>query len=208
MNKVSLCHQLMPWLNHPQLDHKKHLILIWSQFGDFSLHNSKLFRSCGTLFITFMIIEFCFVNGVVVINSCNAQMIWCVVWHPFKMQVNVKICLKGRTKGFKTITKTMTQAHWENTRCIRGGGCLCYRKWHKLSMKHVAKKRKTTLPFEITFGNYRPYTKFDLTQQDFLKNLMLYIVKGYCFLSSIENPWLRCLIFCQCGQDNFHFENS
>jgi hypothetical protein len=47
----------------------------------------------------------------------------------------------------------------------------------------VAKKRKTILVFEITifFGNYRPYTKFDPTQQDFLENLMLYIVKGYCF---------------------------
>jgi hypothetical protein len=47
----------------------------------------------------------------------------------------------------------------------------------------VAKKRKTILVFEITIflGNYRPYTKFDPTQQDFLENLMLYIVKGYCF---------------------------
>jgi hypothetical protein len=40
--------------------------------------------------------------------------------------------------------------------------------------------------------------KSNLTQADLLEDLMLYIAKGYCLLSYVENPWLKCLIVHQC----------
>jgi hypothetical protein len=54
--------------------------------------------------------------------------------------------------------------------------------------RQVAKKRRIVPPF---FGNHKPYTIFNPTQQDFLEDLMLYIAEGYHLLLSIENPWLK-----------------
>jgi hypothetical protein len=47
--------------------------------------------------------------------------------------------------------------------------------------------------FEIIafFGNKVSYSKNDLAQKTFWKDLSLCSVKGYRLLSSIENPWLK-----------------
>jgi hypothetical protein len=44
--------------------------------------------------------------------------------------------------------------------------------------------------FEIIafFGNKLSYSKNDLAQKTFLKDLSLYIVEGYHLLFSVENP--------------------
>jgi hypothetical protein len=39
----------------------------------------------------------------------------------------------------------------------------------------------------------------------FWEDLILYIAKGYCHLSFIDNPWLRCLVLHQCGHVVFIF---
>ncbi len=64
----------------------------------------------------------------------------------------------------------------------------------KTNEKQVAKKKRIVPPSYIT--NF--FSKSNQTQPDFLKDLMLYIVKGYHPLSFIENPWLRGLVLCQC----------
>jgi hypothetical protein len=67
------------------------------------------------------------------------------------------------------------------------------------------KETKKIPPSQIIdfFNSQRPYNKFDLTQQTFLEDLVLYITKGYQPLSSIENPWLKHLILHQCGHIKF-----
>jgi len=50
--------------------------------------------------------------------------------------------------------------------------------------------------------------KSNLTQADFLEDLMLYIAKGYCPLSSVENPWLKCLIVHQCEWVQSYFDGN
>jgi len=53
-----------------------------------------------------------------------------------------------------------------------------------------SKKCKGTMLFEIIafFGNKLSYSKNDLAQKTFLKDLSLYIVEGYHLLFSVENP--------------------
>jgi len=43
------------------------------------------------------------------------------------------------------------------------------------------------------------YKKTNLTQEQFIEDFVLYISKGYCPLNSIENIWLKRLIFHQCN---------
>jgi hypothetical protein len=45
-------------------------------------------------------------------------------------------------------------------------------------------------PSQITkfFSNHKPYSKLDPTQAAFFENLVVYIAKGCCPLSFIENP--------------------
>jgi hypothetical protein len=50
--------------------------------------------------------------------------------------------------------------------------------------------------------------KSNLTQADLLEDLMLYIAKGYCLLSYVENPWLKCLIVHQCEWVQFYFDGN
>jgi hypothetical protein len=57
-------------------------------------------------------------------------------------------------------------------------------------------------------GSYRPYTKSNPTQKDFLEDLILYIVKGYYHLLSSENPRLRHLVFFQCEWVKFPFQQQ
>jgi len=47
--------------------------------------------------------------------------------------------------------------------------------------RQATKKQKTIPPFQVTnfFNNQQPYNKFDLAQQTFLEDLVLYIAKGY-----------------------------
>jgi hypothetical protein len=45
-------------------------------------------------------------------------------------------------------------------------------------------------PSQITdfFRNYKPYSKLNLTQLAFFEDPLVYIAKGYCPLSFVENP--------------------
>jgi hypothetical protein len=58
------------------------------------------------------------------------------------------------------------------------------------------------------FGANNPYKKIDEIQQQFFKDLILYICKGYKALSSCENVWLQRLILqqCTCVIFPFHFD--
>lgn len=51
-------------------------------------------------------------------------------------------------------------------------------------------------PSQITkfFSNHKPYSKLDPTQAAFFENLVVYIAKGCCPLSFIENPQMRCMV--------------
>jgi len=49
------------------------------------------------------------------------------------------------------------------------------------------------------FGKHKPFIESNLAQQQSLTNLMLYITKGCHPLSFVENPWLKHLVFHQCG---------
>jgi hypothetical protein len=71
--------------------------------------------------------------------------------------------------------------------------------------RQATKKWKTIFPSQITnfFNNQRPYNKFDLAQQAFLEDLVLYIAKGYQPVSFVENLWLKHLTLHQCGHVRF-----
>ncbi len=50
------------------------------------------------------------------------------------------------------------------------------------------KERKNVLPLIILFfGSDCPYNKIDLTQHAFIEDLVLYIAKRCCLMSSIKN---------------------
>jgi len=72
---------------------------------------------------------------------------------------------------------------------------------HNLMFPILPRKRKNhlRLPFFI-FSIMEPrYKKTNLTQEQFIEDFVLYISKGYCPLNSIENIWLKRLIFHQCN---------
>jgi hypothetical protein len=70
------------------------------------------------------------------------------------------------------------------------------------------KENCSTISNYIFLGSHKLYSKSNQTQQDFLEDLILYIVKGYHLLSSIENSWLKHLIICQCGHVQFPFQEQ
>jgi hypothetical protein len=43
----------------------------------------------------------------------------------------------------------------------------------------------------LTQGKNKRLLSYNHIQQVVLEDLVLYIAKGYCYLSSIENPWGR-----------------
>jgi hypothetical protein len=66
----------------------------------------KLIKNCNTYFITLLIIGvFVVVNGVVVTNSCNPRMLWCVVYHLFVVQVDAKNLSQGKNKRLLSYNK-------------------------------------------------------------------------------------------------------
>jgi hypothetical protein len=57
------------------------------------------------------------------------------------------------------------------------------------------KRKKPTIGSIIGFFNTRmPYQKTNPTQEQFFEDLVFYIAKGYCPLSSTENVWLKRLV--------------
>jgi hypothetical protein len=107
---------MSPQLHCPLLDQKRHLILIWKQFGNFSFHNFKLIKNYGTLSIAPLITKVCFVvNGLVAINSCNPQLLRCVVCHISIVQVDVGKLHQGKHKGLLNYNKNMRYKLIEKT---------------------------------------------------------------------------------------------
>ncbi len=65
----------------------------------------------------------------------------------------------------------------------------------------VLRRRKSHLqPQLLVFSiSCSPLQKIKLVQKQFLEDLVLYIVKGYCQLSYTKNILLEHLVFCQYG---------
>jgi hypothetical protein len=69
------------------------------------------------------------------------------------------------------------------------------------------KQRASTTPIAINnfFGSVRPYKKSNSIEMGFIEDLVLIITKGYMLLSIVENPWLKRMVLCLCGQVQFPF---
>ncbi len=53
-----------------------------------------------------------------------------------------------------------------------------------------------------------PSQSFHPTQQAFLEDLTLYIIKGHCPLSIVEDAWLKHMVLWQCEKVVFPFRNQ
>lgn len=64
--------------------------------------------------------------------------------------------------------------------------------------KHKAFATLTTI---INFSeNVRPYKNSNPIQMGFIDDLVLMIVNGYMCLFIVDNPWLKQMVLCLCGQ--------
>jgi len=75
----------------------------------------------------------------------------------------------------------------------------------------ACKKRKRPSPsssITIFFGFTKPYHKNDPSQWAFLEELELYIAKSHCYLSTIEDAWLKQFVSWQCGKILSHLDTN
>jgi hypothetical protein len=72
--------------------------------------------------------------------------------------------------------------------------------------RQTFKKRKKLFTTSIAnfFNSIMPYKNSDLGQELFLEDLIMNIIKGFRPLNSIENVWIKRLVFRQCGQITFY----
>ncbi len=107
-----------------------------------------------------------------------------------------KVFIYNKNNGTTTLNKYVEHEHVDE-----------YNKWvlyleqKKQGLEAIEnwqqhRKKKVAPPSQITsfFGITIPYHKSAPTQHVFLEDLCFYITKGYCLLSSIENPWLKWLM--------------
>jgi hypothetical protein len=59
----------------------------------------------------------------------------------------------------------------------------------------IKKRKKPNIGSIMGFFNTKiPYKKIDFTQEQFLEDLVFYIAKVYCPLSSTKNAWLKIFV--------------
>ncbi|KAJ7552447.1 hypothetical protein O6H91_06G055400 [Diphasiastrum complanatum] len=132
----------------------------------------------------------------------NPQQMRCVICHLDTKQLsahNTSQSRKGKEHGTTAMKKHVSSEHAEVLSKYKAQkDSIC----PKEDARHPTKKRNLPSSSAITsfYGSSTPYKKEDDQQQCFLEDLVLYIVKGYRPLSSVENIWLRRLILRQCNR--------
>jgi hypothetical protein len=164
----------------------------------------------------YKLLGFFIVNDGAKINSCNPQIMRCIVCHCYPIDVNAinvshekNKCLLNYNKdhGTSSLKKLVFHEHVEE--CKRWDLFLVQKAQGDGPQGETTKKRKNIPPFLIIefFGTQQPYNKIDPTQHAFFEDLILYIMKGYHPLSSIENSWLRRMVLTQHMHVKFPFQH-